>query len=196
MKRNFIFMVLLYTALAQPNARGANQYISSIDSPLEIENGVDLQKYASQIIKQATHDAGIIYNLGLFEDKPTSFYLVAHGGNVQRKAIIIQFKSRDSALIFKEMLESKESYHFLYLPGPANENIEIGDHWMIIQASSLYVLNKGQNTIMKLGELIGPRRQIENQKWLDRMLIYIFGHDRLNDVNFPTSVEGIPQQDI
>lgn len=67
---------------------------------------------------------------------------------------------------------------------------------MIIQASSLYVLNKGQNTIMKLGELIGPRRQIKNQKWLEQILIYIFGHDRLNDVNFPTSVEDIPQQDI
>ena len=50
---------------------------------------------------------------------------------------------------------------------------------MDVWASAAYVWDDPKQSIMKLGDLIGPQRSVDKQGWWTKLMVKLFGHSYL-----------------
>ena len=96
--------------------------------------------------------------------------------------VYLEFRAPDSARILNELLTNgSESLFMLHFYDSA---LSVTACQLDVKADALYVWSDKTNSIMKVGELIGPQRSVEEQNYYEQLMVRLFGPSRLNKVNF------------
>ena len=181
---------------------GATPVVSQFIYSMDLD-GVDPltgeKKSPPKVRMDVINSAGKVSCVTYFANDNTQIDLQVEGGNVVKSTVYMQFKSADSAKIFRDaMVNGTVSYLIIYDYYSSDVKLQTGAFgWLDIRASSAYVWDDSKQVIMKLGELIGSQRSVDKQGYWTQLMVKIFGRSYLNNINFvPPQSEGIRQQDI
>lgn len=192
MTNSFLKVLMVFTALmgALPAFAGptkVNQYIYLMNLGHDAETGLKKTPPKSKI--EVIRNADVIVDVTYHPGKNTVLKIEVSGGSVegrseQDRTVYVKFASPDSARILKDLLtNSNESLVMLYDYYDSSVIVKPDAH--IMHPDSLYVWSDKSQSVMKIGDLIGPRRSVEEMTYFHQLLVYLFGRAYvMNRVNF------------
>jgi len=170
-----LFLISAVAVAKNKPSLGANAQ-NSIHKIVRLQSHDLLKSNPAVFLQQAEN----ITDFGVLPKDSKQIRIDIGGGDIVH-TVYLRFQAEDSANVMLSILKDNTPYIFIY-DAESSPQSEIGS-WTDIWATNMYVLNPETNKLTKVGDIVGPKRSVEQQGLFERLLIWYFGKERMNNVN-------------
>lgn len=128
-------------------------------------------------------DAGTIRSVEFYKHDDKQLLIYIEGGNLVRSTVFLVFKESDSARILKNALTNGNE-SFVLIVDYFDRGVKLDSNFLTVKGSAAYVWDDKTQTIAAIGNMIGPKRSVDDQSKFDQFMTWIFGRSYLNKVNY------------
>ncbi len=176
LKAMMVLSAFMSTSSAFADSTKVTQYIYSMNQ--------SVQRTAMNKL-DVIRDACVIRDVDYLLSNSRELAITVEKCSLQGRVIFLKFRTFNSARIFKDLLTNGQESLVILFDHQDDDSMQPGaSSWINIKADVVYVWSDKNESVMKIGELIGPLRSVEEQSYYDQLMVYLFGRSYLNKVNF------------